>query len=54
MVHIVRQIEVHAVESLSPDPSPFEVEIDIAKFKKCKSPGIEQILAELVEAGGET
>jgi hypothetical protein len=48
------QTEVYTVESFSPDRSPFEVEIAIAKFKKCESPGIEQILAELIEAGGET
>jgi hypothetical protein len=34
-------------------PSPFQVEISIAKLKKCKSPGISQILAELVQARGE-
>jgi hypothetical protein len=30
----VRQIEIHTAESLVPDPSPFEVEIAIAKFKR--------------------
>jgi hypothetical protein len=34
--------------------SPFEVEITIAKSKKYKSPGSDQILAELIQAGGET
>jgi hypothetical protein len=37
-----------------PDPSPFEVEIAITKFKKYKSPGSDQIPAELIQAGGET
>jgi hypothetical protein len=32
----VRQIEVHTAEPLVPDPSSFEVEIAIAKLKKCK------------------
>jgi hypothetical protein len=36
-----------------PDPSPFEVEIAIAKLKIYKSPGSDQIPAELIQAGGE-
>jgi hypothetical protein len=48
----VRQIEVHTVEPLVPDPS-LEVESAIAKLKKYKSPGSDQIPAELIEAGGE-
>jgi hypothetical protein len=31
-----------------------EVEIAIAKLKRFKSPGSDQILAELIQAGGET
>jgi hypothetical protein len=31
-----------------------EVEIDIAKLKMYKSPDSDQILAELIQAGGET
>jgi hypothetical protein len=30
----VRQIEIHTAEPLIPDPSPFEVEIAVAKLKK--------------------
>jgi hypothetical protein len=30
----VRQIEIHTAEPLVPDPSPFEVEVAIAKLKK--------------------
>jgi hypothetical protein len=41
------------VEILVPNPSPFEAEITIAKFKKYKSPGSGQILAQLIQAGGE-
>jgi hypothetical protein len=37
-----------------PDPSPFEFEIAIAKLKRYKLPGSDQILAELFQAGGET
>jgi hypothetical protein len=38
---------------LVPDPSLFEVEIAIAKLKRFKSPGSDQIPAELIQAGGE-
>jgi hypothetical protein len=49
----VRQIEIHTAEPLVPDPSPCDVEIAIAKLKRYKSPGSDQILAELIQAGGE-
>jgi hypothetical protein len=49
----VRQVEVHTAESLVPGPSPFEVEIAIAKLKKYNSPGSDQIPAELIQAGGK-
>jgi hypothetical protein len=49
----VRQIEVHTAEPLVPGPSCLEVEIVIAKLKKYKSPGSDQILAELIQAGGK-
>jgi hypothetical protein len=48
----VRQIETHTAEPLVPDPSPFEVEVAIAKLKRYKSPGSDQIPAELIQAGG--
>jgi hypothetical protein len=53
LVSEVRQIEVHAAEPLVSGPSRIEVEIAIAKLKKYKSPGSDQILAELIQAGGE-
>jgi hypothetical protein len=40
-------------EQLVPGPSRLEVEIAIAKLKKYKSPGSDQIPAELIQAGGE-
>jgi hypothetical protein len=49
----VRQTEVHIAEPLEPGPSHLEVEIVIAKLKKYKSPGSDQIPAELIQAGGE-
>jgi hypothetical protein len=45
----VRQIETHTAEPSVPDTSPFEVESAIAKLKRYKSPGSDQI-----QAGGET
>jgi hypothetical protein len=48
------QKEVHTAQLLVPDPSYLETEMAIAKFTKYKSPGSDQILAELIQAGGET
>jgi hypothetical protein len=50
----VRQIDIHTAEPLVADPSPCEAEIAIAKFKRYKSPGSDQIPAEPIQAGGET
>jgi hypothetical protein len=41
------------LEPLVPDPSAFEVEIAIEKLKRYKSPGSDQIPAELIQAGDE-
>jgi hypothetical protein len=49
----VRQIEIHTAEPLVPEPIPFEVEIAIAKLKKYKSPSSDEIMAELIQTGGE-
>jgi sorting nexin-29 len=49
----VRQIEVRTAELLVPGPSCLKVEIVIAKLKKYKSPDSDEILAELIQAGGE-
>jgi hypothetical protein len=53
-VSAVRQIEVHTAEPLVPGPSRLEVETAVANLRKCKSPGSDQISAELIQAGGET
>jgi hypothetical protein len=50
----VSQIEVHTAEPLVPGPSRLDVEIAIAKLRKYKSPGSDQIPTELIQAGGET
>jgi hypothetical protein len=51
-VHRVSAVRQTA-EQLVPDCSPFEVETAIAKLKRYKSPGSDQIPAELSQAGGE-
>jgi hypothetical protein len=50
----VRQTEIHTAESLVPEPSSSEVEIAIEKLERYKSSGIDQILAELIQAAGDT
>jgi hypothetical protein len=50
----VGETEIHTAETLVPDPRAWEAEIAIAKLKKYKSPGIDQIPAERIQAGGET
>jgi hypothetical protein len=53
-VNDVRQTEIHTAEPLVSEPSSVEVEIAIEKLKRYKLPGIDQILAELIEVGGNT
>jgi hypothetical protein len=45
--------ELISAEPLVPSPSRLEVDIAIAKLKKYKSPGSDQIPTELIQAGGE-
>jgi hypothetical protein len=52
--HNVMQTDIHMAEPLVPEPSLVEVEIAIGKLKRYKSPGTDQILAEMIKAGGET
>jgi hypothetical protein len=49
----VRQKKIHMAEPLGPLASHREVEIAIAKPKKDKFPGSIQILAELIQVGGD-
>jgi len=48
----IGQAEIHTAEPLVPEPSASEVEMAIAKLKSHKSPGIDQIPAEMIKAGG--
>ena len=50
----VGQAEIHTTQPLVPEPSVSEVELAIDKLKSHKSPGIDQIPAELIKAGGRT
>ena len=50
----VGQAEIHTAEPLVPEPSASEVELTINKLQSHKSPGIDQIPAELIKAGGKT
>jgi len=50
----VKQAEIHTAEPLVPEPSAAEVELAIDKLKSHKSPDTDQILAELIKAGGRT
>jgi hypothetical protein len=50
----VRQTEMHTAEPFVREPSASEVEVAIGKLKWYKSPGVDQIPAELIKAGGET
>jgi hypothetical protein len=47
-------MDIHTAESVVPEPSLVEVEIVIGKLKSYKSPGTDQIPAELIKAGCET
>ena len=44
-------IQIQTAEPLIPKPTLLEVEITIGKLKKYKSPGIDQIPAELIQDG---
>jgi hypothetical protein len=47
-VNDVMQMEIHTAEPLVPEPSASEVELATEKIKSHKSPGVDQILAEMI------
>jgi hypothetical protein len=50
----VRQTEMHTAEPFVLDSSALEVELAIEKLENYKSTSVDQIPAELIQAGGET
>jgi hypothetical protein len=50
----VRQTEMHTAEPFLSQPSASEVEVAVGKLKRYKSPGVDHIPPELIQAGGET
>jgi len=50
----VGQAEIHTAEPLVPEPSASEIELATDKIKSHKSPGVDQIPAELIKARGRT
>jgi len=50
----VGQAEIHTAEPLVTEPSASEIELATDKLKSHKSPGIDQIPAELIKARGRT
>jgi hypothetical protein len=50
----VTQTEMNTAEPFVPEPSASEAEVAIGKLKRYKSPGVDQIPSELIQAGGET
>jgi hypothetical protein len=49
----VRRTEMHTAEPFVQKPSASEIQVDIGKLKIYKSPGVDQIPAELIQTGGE-
>jgi hypothetical protein len=47
-------MDIQTAEPLMPEPSLVEVENANGRLKSYKSPGNDQIPAELIKAGGET
>jgi hypothetical protein len=44
---------MHTTKPFVSEPSASEAEVAVGKLKRYKSPGVDQIPAELIQAGGE-
>jgi len=53
-INDVRPTEIHTAGALVPESSASEVELAIERLKIHTSPGVDQITAELIKAGGKT
>jgi hypothetical protein len=54
LIFVCYKRRVHTAEPLVPEPSALEFDLAIEKLKSHKSPGIDQIPAELIKAGDRT
>jgi hypothetical protein len=50
----VRQAEMLTAKPFVPEPIASDIEVAIQKLKRCTSPGVFQITAEVIQAGRET
>ena len=48
----VRQTEMHTAEPVVPEPCAYNIDMAIGKLKGHKSPGVDQIPAEVIKARG--
>ena len=53
-VNDVSQTEIHTARPLVPEPSVFEIGLDMEKLKSRISPDIDQVPSELTKPGGRT
>jgi hypothetical protein len=53
-VNDIIQTEIHTGEPHVSEPSAFDIEMASEKLKRHKSPGVDEILAELIQAGSVT
>jgi len=53
-VNDIRKTEIHTAKPAVPQPSALEVHMAIGKLKRHKSPGMDQIPAQFIKAGGRT
>jgi hypothetical protein len=51
-INNARQTEIHTARPLVPEPNSLEVDITTEKLIRCKLPGTDQVLTELIQAGG--
>jgi hypothetical protein len=54
LVIVMSGRQKHTAEPLVPEPSAFEIEVAVEVLKVHKSPGTDQIPAELIKAGSRT
>jgi len=54
VVNDVTKTEIHTAKPLVPESSASDIELAIEKLKSHKPPGIDQIPAEMIKAGGRT